>query len=1244
MQDWIYDIDESCLLEIQNMVMESIFTTDYKLMNAMVDTILQCVTYRPKNAKVLAKLCIFLAKLAETRNEMINIKPLLLYKLKEQQETKQGQYYLFRLCVNEELFSPIEIITPFINTSDPSSSPRLQDAIQWFAPEFESECKLLLYKFIIENHKNTENGFVPRIDSLKENNWALFKIVSEKHQFPGTIEYAIANDDLDSFIKFSSENNFDYKKKVCLSIYETNEFMRNPTLIQYAALNSAINIFKYILMNSSVIDQEIGPTPYFFHRSMVNLSYFDNKTRNETLIKENPYMIAKYMVELDKIQKSEEMKKEQVDAIIRIKMLQRLIDDQHRTQSSQLPTNVIINEDTTNYNQLAREFAKNISSKSEQTESLHQEPKREISNDISYGFPFIGNSLPPQMNPFTNRPINTTTKRPEIVSNIDPIPGFIQASTLIAPKPVVLKPTIQQSEYPELYKKYYSTNTNKSVTVVDSDDNSSEEEEEDSAGVYFRWKHRKYYHGYSDEEEEEDSEETSSEDTKSHSIDFELMFTSQYAIAGGNNEIIRILHQKEATFRHALQTAAIYHQNTIFKWLFNQNDKIEDSELYTILVELENYELLEFLNEQNADPNGINQYLNTAINVAVDREMLEAVSVLVANPKLNLSLRARAKQELPMYRAIRKKNVPMFKQLLKCKSVDINANETIYKSGSRFSRYTLLIYAFKMMAGEIVDLLLKDPRINVNKKYGSQGKTPLIWALEHKDDELFSKLINHPGIDVNAGKYNTPLIYATQTCDIDMVKTLLAHTATNVNAIGLHGKSPLIISIGLNHKSMEIFTLLMSDPRIDVNIQNDEGFAAIHFAASNYDSNFMTMLLSTPGIQVNLETKKGQTALSIACEHSRLSIVQLLLQAEGIQVNAQRKDGRTPLMMTTSPEVAKELLKRPDIDVNLKDSNGISALQYSMSIGRTLFELLINDKRINVMEQDLQGRSLIHFAGQQNNPLITQMIVKIPGIDINHKDREGKTILHHAAEKHNFDNLNYLVKVKELNQFIPDNKNRLALHYAALGVRNYHISSYSYYARATDDKSRAYSTDEFKCFKLLSESAGKYINYMDNEGYSPFMLLFRNLTDINLFSQINNIDFTLQSKDGENLLIIAARANEINCVKYILGKCPALLNSRDKDGNTCLHHLAQNGNIEGIEYLITLPGLDVKARNLRGQTADTTGFAQRGSVTKIRSILKRAGPVSLSQLRKTPQRIRTQQTASSIEIARILAMQNQRKK
>ena len=118
---------------------------------------------------------------------------------------------------------------------------------------------------------------------------------------------------------------------------------------------------------------------------------------------------------------------------------------------------------------------------------------------------------------------------------------------------------------------------------------------------------------------------------------------------------------------------------------------------------------------------------------------------------------------------------------------------------------------------------------------------------------------------------------------------------------------------------------------VDVNVQDAFGHTALTLACFNGSEDLCITLLNHGEINVNL-ANFGNTALLYASAQFGDPTVVRMLIAKGADVNAQGDDGMTPLMTACKhghATVALELLEREEIDVNLKDEYGQSALDHA---------------------------------------------------------------------------------------------------------------------------------------------------------------------------------------------------------------------------------------------------------------------------------------------------------------------------
>ncbi|CVK18418.1 ankyrin repeat domain-containing protein [Sporomusa sphaeroides] len=96
----------------------------------------------------------------------------------------------------------------------------------------------------------------------------------------------------------------------------------------------------------------------------------------------------------------------------------------------------------------------------------------------------------------------------------------------------------------------------------------------------------------------------------------------------------------------------------------------------------------------------------------------------------------------------------------------------------------------------------------------------------------------------------------------------------------------------------------------------------------NKDVNGAKALIES-GLNPNLKDNDGATLLELACAGDNAQIVKLLID-KGANVNVRDTKGGTPLMLAASAgyiETVQVLLSAKDIEINAKDSAGLTALQ-----------------------------------------------------------------------------------------------------------------------------------------------------------------------------------------------------------------------------------------------------------------------------------------------------------------------------
>ena len=107
-----------------------------------------------------------------------------------------------------------------------------------------------------------------------------------------------------------------------------------------------------------------------------------------------------------------------------------------------------------------------------------------------------------------------------------------------------------------------------------------------------------------------------------------------------------------------------------------------------------------------------------------------------------------------------------------------------------------------------------------------------------------------------------------------------------------------IIACQTGRKDVVQLLLSHSDPKIELNVRDNDGWTAFMWACANRHKDVAKLLLdhSNPNIDLNVRSFTGETAILHACKNGHKNIVQLLLNhSERIDLNARYINGYTPL-------------------------------------------------------------------------------------------------------------------------------------------------------------------------------------------------------------------------------------------------------------------------------------------------------------------------------------------------------------
>jgi len=175
----------------------------------------------------------------------------------------------------------------------------------------------------------------------------------------------------------------------------------------------------------------------------------------------------------------------------------------------------------------------------------------------------------------------------------------------------------------------------------------------------------------------------------------------------------------------------------------------------------------------------------------------------------------------------------------------------------------------------------------------------LFKTLRDGDLDGLTDLIQNKGANVNEAdkKGYTPLIECASVGFAEGIAPLLSAGANIESKEKITGRTALIVAT--IEGQAEVVEALLANPNISkaINLTDDEGMTALHWALKLEQQELVGALLGHEGVRVDIIAKDGYSPLMYACGTRNEDIVKILLSRPGVKnsLNAKDKSGNTPL-------------------------------------------------------------------------------------------------------------------------------------------------------------------------------------------------------------------------------------------------------------------------------------------------------------------------------------------------------------
>ncbi|KJV55798.1 ankyrin repeat family protein [Orientia chuto str. Dubai] len=253
---------------------------------------------------------------------------------------------------------------------------------------------------------------------------------------------------------------------------------------------------------------------------------------------------------------------------------------------------------------------------------------------------------------------------------------------------------------------------------------------------------------------------------------------------------------------------------------------------------------------------------------------------------------------------------------------------------------------------------------------------------------------------------------AAKCGDAETVKCLIAETKINVNLKDNKGMTPLHYAVARGW--IQVVEVLLKENSIDVNLENPLGMTPLHYAVCSKNINIVKRLLAAPDIISSARDSDGATACHYAASLNCLEIVKLLMNTCSI-IDYSGKNAVHCAAENGNVEIVQYLLEYGrNIDVNLADARGCSALHYACS-GTSKLKLpslikLLLEHGTNIDSQNLLGETALHISTSKGYIDAIKTLIQ-HGSNINLQNNTGDTIMHIAAEKAHINVVKYLLNI-----------------------------------------------------------------------------------------------------------------------------------------------------------------------------------------------------------------------------------------
>lgn len=415
-----------------------------------------------------------------------------------------------------------------------------------------------------------------------------------------------------------------------------------------------------------------------------------------------------------------------------------------------------------------------------------------------------------------------------------------------------------------------------------------------------------------------------------------------------------------------------------------------------------------------------------------------------------------------------------------------------------------------------------------------------------------------------------------------------------------------LVELAANSDDTKLLDIFFKYSDIDINLVNDEGWSAIHFAARFNPSLKVFKYLIGKNADYRLKNDYDQTVLHLSVGNPEIEILKYILNEHLYKdIDDRDTEGWTPLLIAaryaTKP-VYLELLINAHASYKIRDNENTSVLHLAACNEQAdIIDYVINKKLYeDINELSGTKTNALFFAVENNDNIeVTQKLID-NGCRTDLVDTEGATLLHYATYNRSSYVIEYLLENHLYSNIDAQTTNILKLtplHSACRLCNNPEIISILLENKASLDIPAGGCRSIYHSVVMnRNESVVDYIfehypvdeaNFKDNDGLSLVHVAIRYNDNVEVIKKLRkrNFDFSEVSNTKKTVLHFAAQNKNPDIINYVLKHhIYKDINERNEDGWTALHFAAAENPDPDIMNLLLRCGADYKLRANEGQS------------------------------------------------------------